>query len=112
MVLSGTLCYSCDTSAVPDNQFCYICEDPSNNSTMSSFRMWPEPWNTTVNTSTWYQAVQYITTDAGSVPPMWHPEIVPGHMWTDPKTGVDVLVPGSNLFGEVRYYDYPALIQV
>ena len=68
-------------NASPANEFCYTCEPPSSNETLSDFGIFPEPsWS-----PTWQQAVAYVTAHAGGgYAPVWDTDMVPGNMWTDP----------------------------
>jgi len=61
---------------------------------VNSFFIFPEP----TFSSTWQQAVQYVASSAGGNTPQWDTTMVPGSMWTDPKTGIQTLVPGSNYY--------------
>jgi len=83
---------NCDES----NQFCYVCEPPSEKTDLDlDFSVFPEP-----NTDTWNAATQYVEGKAGSPKPEWHPEYLPGQTVTDSKTGKTAKVPGSAAFDE------------
>ncbi|EDQ89831.1 uncharacterized protein MONBRDRAFT_7785, partial [Monosiga brevicollis MX1] len=69
-----------------DTQYCYVCEPPSENTTLLSFSIFPE-----VNhSSVWQQAIQYVTSTTQNVTPEWHPELSPGSTFVDSKTGIAV----------------------
>lgn len=100
----------CDGSvdnASPANEFCYTCEPPSSNETLNFFGIFPEPsWS-----PTWVQAVNYITANAGGgYAPVWDPDLVPGNLWTDPKTGYQVLVPGNTEFVAAKRDPYQDIV--
>eukprot|EP01123_Difflugia_compressa_P008427 TRINITY_DN2502_c0_g1_i1.p1 TRINITY_DN2502_c0_g1~~TRINITY_DN2502_c0_g1_i1.p1 ORF type:complete len:490 (-),score=104.92 TRINITY_DN2502_c0_g1_i1:31-1353(-) len=76
------------------NQYCYVCEPPSEGTTLDSFVIYPEP----SYSSTWKQAVQFITQNAGGDTPSWDTGLIPGSQWTDPNTGISVTVPGNPYF--------------
>jgi hypothetical protein len=77
-----------------NNQYCYVCEPPNPETTLNSFSIYPEP----SHSSTWQQAVRFVTTNAGGETPSWNPTIVPGSTWTDPLTGIAVKVPGNSQY--------------
>jgi len=47
---------------------------------------------------------------SASHPPVWNYDLVPGSQWTDPKTGIKVLVPGSSYFVQQRRDPYQDLV--
>lgn len=58
---------------VPENQFCYVCEPPSENTTLRDFEIFPEP----EHSDTWQQAVKYVEAHANSsYPPKWNYDMV------------------------------------
>lgn len=89
------------------NEYCYTCEPPSANETSSNFGIFSEP----SYSPTWQQAVQYVTATAGgSNPPVWDATLQPGQTWTDPKTGVSTLVPGSSLPAQLQRDPYMDIV--
>ena len=79
-------------NCVESNQFCYVCEPPSENTTLADFDMFPEP----KGHDTWEAAKSFIESNAGDPAPIWSEDMVPGKQYTDSKTGISVLVPGSD----------------
>lgn len=94
-------------NASPANEFCYTCEPPYANETLADFGIFPEPaWS-----PSWQQAVAYITSNAGGgYAPVWDTDLVPGAMWTDPKTGIAVLVPGQTQFVSKKRDPYQDIV--
>lgn len=90
------------------NQWCYVCEPPSEGTSIDSFSIFPEPeWS-----PTWQTAASMIEAGAGGTAPTWHKDIVPGAMWTDEKTGKSLKVPGSTLFVEQKRDPYADFVQM
>lgn len=89
-------------NAQPSNEFCFTCEPPYSNETLGDFDMFPEP----SYSPTWQQALTYVAATAGgAAPPTWD-IIENGQNWTDPTTGITVLVPGSNLPWQLKRDPY------
>jgi hypothetical protein len=89
------------------NEFCYTCEPPAQNDTMNDFGMFPEP----AFSPTWQQSIQYIQANAGgSNAPVWDITMVPNETWTDPKTGIAVIVPGSDFWYRSQRDPYQDLV--
>jgi len=88
------------------NQYCYVCEPPSEGTTLASFFIFPEPFHS----STWQQAVQYVTSSAGGATPQWDTTMIPGSSWTDSKTGISTQVPGNNRYVTQRRDPYQDLV--
>ncbi|KAG0371991.1 hypothetical protein BGX24_000894 [Mortierella sp. AD032] len=88
------------------NMWCYTCEPKSENTVLADFDIFPEPSNST----TWKDAQSYVISKAGGGAPVFHPEIVPGHTWTDPATQQTVLVPGSDAFVKQNRDPYQDLV--
>ncbi|KAG0341856.1 hypothetical protein BG000_007787, partial [Podila horticola] len=76
------------------------------NTVLADFDIFPEPTNST----TWKAAVQYVTTGAKGAAPVFHPEMVPGRQWTDPKTQISNLVPGNDYFIQQNRDPYQDLV--
>ncbi|KAG0349602.1 hypothetical protein BG004_000008 [Podila humilis] len=76
------------------NMWCYTCEPKREGTVLADFDIFPEPTNST----TWKAAVDYVAAGAKGAAPVFHPEMVPGHKWTDPATGITNLVPGNDYF--------------
>lgn len=57
-----------------DNQWCYVCEPPSENTTIDSFSIFPEP----AKTASWEAAKDYIAKGASGATnqPVWNEDIV------------------------------------
>lgn len=71
------------------NLYCYACDPPSNGDTMGSFTYFPEPGNS----ETYKAAMAYVKAkNSGAV---FHPELINGKSWTDPKTGKTDILPGT-----------------
>ncbi|KAG9324431.1 hypothetical protein KVV02_004451 [Mortierella alpina] len=75
------------------NQWCFTCEPEAQQTTLESFDIFPEP-----NSPTWKEATDYVRQHAGAERPVFHPEMVPGHHWIDPRTGYNVTIPGNDYF--------------
>lgn len=91
-----------------DNMWCYSCEPPSENTTLDSFSIFPEP----KDSETWKAAQSYIEAHKGGKEVQWHPDLAAGGSWTDTKTGQSLKVPGSNKFqltGRDPYEDFVLL---
>ncbi|KAG0222445.1 hypothetical protein BGX31_009145 [Mortierella sp. GBA43] len=88
------------------NMWCYTCEPKSEGTVLADFDIFPEPSNST----TWQAAQSYITSKAGGAAPVFHPEILPGHQWTDPLTKITNLVPGSDYFVKTNRDPYQDLV--
>ncbi|KAF9574508.1 hypothetical protein EC968_006313 [Mortierella alpina] len=89
-----------------ENQWCYTCEPEDQHTTPASFDIFPEP----KDSKTWIEATNYVKLKAGAEAPVFHPEIVPGRDWTDPKTGITVRVPGSDYFAIQKRDPYQDLV--
>eukprot|EP01063_Lacrimia_lanifica_P037658 TRINITY_DN77_c0_g1_i4.p1 TRINITY_DN77_c0_g1~~TRINITY_DN77_c0_g1_i4.p1 ORF type:complete len:542 (+),score=264.95 TRINITY_DN77_c0_g1_i4:50-1675(+) len=93
-------------NCVESNQFCYVCEPPSENTTLASFDMFPTP----AGHATWEQAKAYVQGKSPSPAPAWNEDMVPGGKYTDSKTGVTVTLPGRPLAaGRNPYQDFVQL---
>ncbi len=92
------------------NQFCWVCEPPSENTSIADFSVFPEPRNS----PSWQQAVDYVMQGAGTepFPPNFTYDINPNHTWTDPNTTRTVLVPGSNLYERLNRDPYEDLVHL
>lgn len=91
----------------PANQFCYVCEPPSENTSISDFGIFPEPqYSKTFQTATAY--VEKMA--AGSNPPKWDYDMIPGGQWTDTKTGIAYTVPGIGLYNTMKRDPYQDLV--
>ncbi|KAF9362095.1 hypothetical protein BGX26_004180 [Mortierella sp. AD094] len=82
------------SSCTEANMWCYTCEPQSENTVLGDFDIFPEPSNST----TWQAAQKYILAGAGGDAPVFHPEIVPGRSWTDPRNQLTNVVPGNDYF--------------
>ena len=58
--------------------WCYTCEPKSENTVLADFDIFPEP----SNSSTWQDAQKYVVSKAGAAAPLFHPEIVPGTLFS------------------------------
>lgn len=93
----------------PENQFCYVCEPPSQNTSAADFSIFPEPHNST----SFRTAVAYVEKGAPvGIKPSWSPAMVPGSHWTDVKTGQSLLVPGSGTFAAQGRDPYRDLVSL
>jgi len=81
-------------NCVDSNQYCYVCEPPSEGTTLADFSIFPEPQNS----ATWQSAVQFVTAGATGAAPQWNYDMIPGRSWTDSKTGITTTVPGSDAY--------------
>ncbi|KAF9956823.1 hypothetical protein BGZ72_002418 [Mortierella alpina] len=88
------------------NMWCYTCEPKSENTVLADFDIFPEPQFS----ETWKQAQDYVTQHAGGDKPIYHPEIVPGQEYTDPKHNLKVKVPGNNYFLTQKRDPYQDLV--
>ncbi|KAG0055157.1 hypothetical protein BGZ83_009459 [Gryganskiella cystojenkinii] len=88
------------------NMWCYTCEPKSENTVLGDFDIFPEP----SNSSTWQAAQQYIISKAGGDKPVFHPEILPGHSWTDPVNKMTNVVPGNDYFVQQKRDPYQDLV--
>lgn len=92
----------------PDNQYCYVCEPKSAGEGAKDYLIFPEPSNST----TWQQAQKFVEASA-QVTPEWHPQIIPGQMYTDQQTGRTEPVPGSDAFMSSKSSDpYADFVQL
>jgi len=92
---------------VADNQYCYVCEPPSEGTSLEDFQIFPEP----EYSPTWKQATDMVEAHANaSNPPKWSYDMVAGKPWTDPKTGIQVIVPGDNYYVTVNRDPYQDLV--
>ncbi|KAF9574509.1 hypothetical protein EC968_006314 [Mortierella alpina] len=89
-----------------ENQWCYTCEPEEQHTTLSSFDIFPEP----KDSKTWIEATDYVKSKAGAEAPVFHPEIVPGRDWIDPRTGITVTVPGNDYFATQKRDPYQDLV--
>jgi hypothetical protein len=93
------------------NNFCYVCEPRSQKEGLKDFQLFPEPHHADTTQSHWKAAikkVEELATAAGMDTPVWNPDIVPGRQWTDPKTQIEVKIPGDPRFVKAKsdpYYD-------
>jgi len=82
------------SNCVESNQWCYVCEPPSEGTSYADFVIFPE-----VNgSSTWNQAASYVSQHGGGGAPQWNYDMIPGRSWTDTKTGIATTVPGTDLY--------------
>ncbi|KAF9427761.1 hypothetical protein BGZ94_004207 [Podila epigama] len=88
------------------NMWCYTCEPKSENTVLADFDVFPEP----TNSSTWQAAVQFVKSGAKGDAPVFHPEIIPGRQWTDPKNQMKLLIPGSDYFIQANRDPYQDLV--
>lgn len=86
--------------------WCYTCEPQSENTVLSDFDVFPEPTNST----TWQTAVNYVKTGAKGDTPAFHPELIPGRAWTDPKNNQKLILPGSDYFITANRDPYQDLV--
>ncbi|ORY38391.1 hypothetical protein BCR33DRAFT_854053 [Rhizoclosmatium globosum] len=86
------------------NQYCYVCEPPSEGTKLSDFSIFPEP----SFSPTWKQAQAFVASGTGGDVPVWHPELVGGASFTDGS--VTTTVPGSDLWSRVRRDPYQDLV--
>lgn len=91
-----------------ENMFCFSCEPPSENSTADSFSIFPEP----NKSATWQKAQRYVENHTQGNPVTWHPELAPGHNWTDPKTGISSVIPGSPEFANQNRDPYQDFVHL
>jgi hypothetical protein len=77
---------------VESNQFCYVCEPPTENTTLAAFDMFPEP----KGHPTWEAAKSYVSSKASDPPVTWNEDMVPSKPYTDAQTGISVTLPGSD----------------
>ena len=74
----------------------------------SRFNIFAEP----SKSATWQAATKYVNDNAGSVTPVWHPDIVPGSTYTDPLSGIASIVPGSGAFSKQGTDPYTDVVQL
>ena len=80
---------------VPENQFCWTCEPPGQNTTLvDSFAIFPEP----DHSPTFQAAMKFVEAGAKGIPPDWNLDMIPGQKWTDNKTNIEVTIPGNDLY--------------
>jgi len=89
-------------NCVASNEWCYVCEPPTEGTSFGDFTIFPEP----NSSSTWQSAVSYVASNAGGGAPVWAYNMVPGSPWTDTKTGITVTVPGSGLYSQKKRDPY------
>ncbi|KAF9583849.1 hypothetical protein BGW38_008341, partial [Lunasporangiospora selenospora] len=88
------------------NMWCYTCEPKWQNTVLGDFDIFPEP----SHSPTWQEAQAYVVSKAGGQPPVFHPEMSPGSLWTDPKNNKVNLVPGSDLYIKQKRDPYQDLV--
>ncbi|KAF9135818.1 hypothetical protein BGW39_011407 [Mortierella sp. 14UC] len=88
------------------NMWCYTCEPKSEGTVLADFDIFPEPANST----TWQAAVTFVKANAKGDAPVFHPEMVPGTQWTDPKNQKVNLVPGDGYYAKVNRNPYQDLV--
>jgi len=93
-------------NCVESNQWCYVCEPPSEGTSFADFVIFPEPQSS----STWQQAASYIASKATAGAPQWNYDMVPSKPWTDSKTGLTVMVPGTGLYYQQNRDPYQDLV--
>ncbi|KAF8929509.1 hypothetical protein EDD21DRAFT_444422 [Dissophora ornata] len=93
-------------SCTEANMWCYTCEPKSENTVLGDFDIFPEPSNST----TWQAAQKYVVAQAGGDAPVFHPEMVPGHNWTDPVNQMTNVVPGNDYFVQQNRDPYQDLV--
>ncbi len=93
-------------NCVEENQYCYVCEPPTENTTIQSFGIFPEPKGQTH----WEAAKRYIEGSAPGDAPTWNEDVVPGTTFTDPKTSITSTVPGHNLFQQLQRDPYQDIV--
>lgn len=85
------------------NQYCWVCEPPSEGTDLSDFSIFP----TVPGSDAWTQATKFVESGAkGNETPAWHYDMVPGRPWTDTKTGIKVVVPGKYDFVRLQRDPY------
>ena len=90
-------------NCVESNQFCWVCEPPSEHTTLDAFNLFPEP----KGHATWEAAKAYVSGKAGDPAPIWNEDMAPGAPYTDSKTGISVTAPGTPLVsGRNPYQDF------
>jgi orotidine-5'-phosphate decarboxylase len=91
-----------------ENQFCYVCEPPSEDTTLNDFQIFPEPQHSSV----WQEAAQYVTDNANQsiAAPAWNYDMVPGSPYTDQNTSITVTVPGNPLYIKMGRDPYQDLV--
>ncbi len=97
-------------NASPANQYCFTCEPPFENATYTDFDFFPEP----TFSPTWQAAIAYVQAGAASAPvqPTWDAGFISGQQWTDPNTGISVLLPGSGLYNTLKRDPYADLVSL
>jgi len=93
-------------NANESNQWCYTCEPQSEGTTSASFAIFPNvPWS-----PTWTSAEQYVEANAKGGAPSWQHDMIPGQSWTDPKTNLQLTIPGSSDFVTAKRDPYQDLV--
>jgi len=92
------------------NQFCYVCEPPSEGTNLTDFQIFPE----LNNSKAFVAATQYVNAGHNKSihAPVWNYDMVAGQKWTDKNTSVTVTVPGNPLYvkmGRDPYEDFITL---
>ncbi|KAI9207906.1 uncharacterized protein BJ171DRAFT_565652 [Polychytrium aggregatum] len=90
------------------NMWCYVCEPQSQGTTLADFTIFPEP----ANSATWKSAQAYVAANPfAGYTPTWHPQLVGGAQFTDPRDGSTVVtVPGSNYWQTQNRDPYQDLV--
>jgi hypothetical protein len=97
-------------NCVEDNLWCFTCEPPSEGDTIDNFSIFPEPtWS-----PTWQQAQQYVEKgkNASQQAPIWSSNMIPGQAWTDPKTGIQNIIPGMTQFVTLKRDPYQDVVHL
>ncbi|KAG0072070.1 hypothetical protein BGZ89_008308 [Linnemannia elongata] len=93
-------------SCTEANMWCYTCEPKSEGTVLADFDIFPEP----TNSSVWQAAMTYVKAGAKGDAPVFHPEMVPGTQWKDPKNQQTNLVPGDGYYAKVNRDPYQDLV--
>ena len=95
---------------VESNQFCYVCEPPSEGTSLNDFQIFPEP----EHSDTWQQATQMVTAHANSsFPPKWNYDMVcdhSAHLLHCFALGFDEIVPSISLYFKLTCYPFSILV--
>ncbi|KAI8621958.1 hypothetical protein BC830DRAFT_12345 [Chytriomyces sp. MP71] len=94
------------SSCTPNNQFCYVCEPPTEGTTLADFAIFPEP----TDSPTWQAAQAYISSNPLAPRAEWHPEIVGGSVYNATKTNYTVIVPGTAMWKMLQRDPYQDVV--
>ena len=93
-----------------ENQYCYVCEPPSEGTNLTDFQIFPE----VEHSKAWQDATAYVDAhhNKSIFAPQWDYSMVAGAKWTDPNTSVTTTVPGNPLYLKLKRDPYEDFVHL